>query len=104
MSNQAVTTLKNLRVYTTYKLKYPVALADGSELTEINLRRMKGSDQEAFENQKFDFDKDSYKITKFFIVRLSTLVPEDVNEIDNFDIQELGKLITALVSEGKSKD
>lgn len=103
MSNQAVTTLRNLRVYTTYTLKYPVDLPDGTRLTEINLRRMKGADQEAFENQRFDFEKDSYKITKFFIARLSTLVPEDINEIDGADITALSKLITELVTEGKSE-
>lgn len=65
---------------------------------------MKGVDQAAFEDQRFNLEQDSYKITKFFLTRLSNLIPEDIDEIDQADLTELNKLITALVSEGKSND
>lgn len=101
MSNLATATLKNLRVFKTYRLKYPLTQPDGNEISEINIRRIKGADQEAFEGQRFDLEKEGYKITKFWIVRLSSLVPEDVNELDVSDIQALGELIAELAEEGK---
>ncbi|WP_455482962.1 phage tail assembly protein [Haemophilus parahaemolyticus] len=104
MANAATNLMNNLRSYKTYQLKYPVATPDGGTITEVALRRLKGSDQAALESQNFDFEKESYKITKFFLTRLSNLIPEDIDEFDQADLQELSKLITDLVNEGKSED
>ncbi|UTU48075.1 phage tail assembly protein [Mergibacter septicus] len=100
--NQATTLLKNLQAYTTYTLSYPITQPDGTQIKEVVLRRIKGSDQAAFESQQFDMEKDNYKINRFFIVRLSNLLPEDVDEMDLKDILGLGELITKLINEGKS--
>ncbi|KAA6209023.1 phage tail assembly protein [Avibacterium paragallinarum] len=102
--NTATKLMNNLRSYTTYTLKYPVEAPDGNTIKEVALRRMKGADQAAFEEQRFNLEQDGYKITKFFLTRLSNLIPEDIDEIDQADLTELNKLITALVSEGKSND
>ncbi|MDD7545225.1 phage tail assembly protein [Actinobacillus porcinus] len=102
--NQATQMLNNFRVFKTYKLQYPVKQPDGNEITEVQLRRMKGADQKALEARNFDFEKDGYKITEFFLVRLTNLVPEDIDELDNVDLAELNKMITELATEGKSKD
>ena len=104
MANAATTLMNNLRSYKTYTLKYPVATPDGSTITEVTLRRLKGSDQAAYESQDFNAEKDGYKITKFFLTRLSNLIPEDIDEFDQADLQALGKLITDVVAEGKSED
>ena len=101
MANAATALMNNLRSYKTYTLKYPVATPDGSTITEVTLRRLKGSDQAAYESQDFNA---GYKITKFFLTRLSNLIPEDIDEFDQADLQALGKLITDLVTEGKSED
>ncbi|KMK50614.1 hypothetical protein RO21_10870 [[Actinobacillus] muris] len=102
MSNQAVETLKNLRVYTTYQLKHPVDLADGTRLTEINLRRLKGKDLGDFEEKRLD-SKHEYQMVKFFVNRLSNLTFEDIDELDGIDINGLTVLIVDLLLEGKPK-
>lgn len=104
MSNTATKLMNNFRSFKTYQLKYPVATPDGSTITEVALRRIKGADQAAFESQDFNAEKDGYKITRFFLTRLSNLVPEDIDEFDQADIQALGRLITDLVTEGKSEN
>ena len=102
--NKATQILNNFRVFKTYKLQYPVKQPDGNEITEVQLRRMKGADQKALEAKNFDFEKDGYKITEFFLTRLTDLVPEDIDELDNADLAELNQMITELATEGKSKD
>ncbi|MDO9949860.1 phage tail assembly protein [Glaesserella parasuis] len=102
-SNEAVTTLKNLRVYTTHKLKYPITKPDGEVLNEINLRRIKGSDLEAFENKNFNPETDDYKMVRFYLNRLSNWVYEDIDELDAADFNALSTLIIELVTEGKPK-
>lgn len=103
MANTATNLMNNLRSYKTYTLQYPVAVPDGTTITEVTIRRIKGSDQAAFESQGFDFEKDNYKITKFFLTRLSNLIPEDIDEFDQADLRALNNLITELVTEGKSE-
>lgn len=102
MSNQAQTILRNLNIQTTYKLKYPVVLADGTTLTELDIRRPKGRDQRLFEEKQFDFEKEAVKISRFYIQQLTKLVPEDIDDLDGADINALNEIILALITEGKS--
>ncbi|WP_236966777.1 hypothetical protein [Mannheimia haemolytica] len=42
MANAAQQVLTNLRVQTTYKLQYPIALPDGRVIETLDVRRPKG--------------------------------------------------------------
>lgn len=44
MANAAQQVLTNLRVQTTYKLQYPIALPDGRVIETLDVRRPKGKD------------------------------------------------------------
>lgn len=104
MANAAQQVLTNLRVQTTYKLAYPITKPDGETLTELQVRRIKAKDMREFEAQNFDEHQDGIRMANFYILRLTNLVPEDLDEMDACDYNKLTKLIIELVKEGKSEE
>lgn len=104
MANAAQQVLTNLRVQTTYKLAYPITKPDGETLTELQVRRIKAKDMREFEAQNFDEHQDGIRMANFYLLRLTNLVPEDLDEMDACDYNKLTKLIIELVKEGKSEE
>lgn len=103
MANTAQSVLRNLNIQTTHKLVYPITLPDGQVITEIDVRRPKGKDFRLFEDKGFNPETDAIKISRFYIQQLTTLVPEDIDELDATDINALNDIILALLTEGKSE-
>lgn len=103
MSNEAQKVLSNLRVYKTYLLKYPISTPSGETITEISIRRMTLADREQIENQGFDYEKQGVKAAKFVLLRLSNLVPEDLEQLDNEDFVALEGFAVELIKGGKSE-
>lgn len=101
MANTAQTVLRNLNIQTTHKLAYPITLPDGKVISEIDVRRPKGKDFRLFEEKGFNTDTDAIKISRFYIQQLTSLVPEDIDELDGADINALNDIILALLTEGK---
>lgn len=104
MTNTAQQVLNNLRVQTTYQLKYPIHQPDGSVIESLQIRRIKGRDLRDFESQQFDTEKDNIKMANFYICRLTNILPEDLDEMDNEDIQAMTEIITKLLTAGKSEN
>lgn len=102
MANAAQQVLTNLRVQTTYKLIYPLTLPDGSVIDSLEVRRPKGRDFRLLDEKGFDPEKDGVKILRFYIQQLTTLVPEDIDELDAADIKGLNNLLEEMLVEGKS--
>lgn len=102
MANAAQQVLTNLRVQTTYKLQYPIALPDGTVIETLDVRRPKGKDFRLLDEKGFDPEKDGVKILRFYIQQLTTLVPEDIDELDAADIKGLNNLLEDMLVEGKS--
>lgn len=57
MANAAQQVLTNLRVQTTYKLQYPIALPDGRVIETLDVRRPKGKDFRLLDEKGFDPEK-----------------------------------------------
>ncbi|QLB43537.1 phage tail assembly protein [Mannheimia pernigra] len=102
MANAAQQVLTNLRIQTQYKLKYPLTLPDGSVIESLDVRRPKGRDFRLLDEKGFDPEKDGVKILRFYIQQLTTLVPEDIDELDADDIKGLNNLLEEMLVEGKS--
>lgn len=104
MTNTAQQVLNNLRIQSTYTLQYPIHQPDGKVISELQVRRIKGKDLRDFENAGFDAEKDAIKMTNFYILRLTGILPEDLDEMDSTDVNNLSQIIMDLVTEGKSGD
>lgn len=104
MANAAQQVLTNLRIQTNYKLAYPITKPDGETITELQVRRVKARDMRDFEAQDFNDETDGVKMANFYLLRLTNLVPEDLDEMDACDYNHLTKLIIDLVKEGKSEE
>lgn len=102
MANAAQQVLTNLRIQTTYKLKYSITQPDGNVIESLDVRRPKGKDFRLLDEKGFDPEKDGVKILRFYIQQLTTLVPEDIDELDADDIQGLNNLLEEMLVEGKS--
>lgn len=104
MANAAQGVLRNLNIQTTYKLQYPIEVPDGSTITELDIRRPKGKDFRLLEEKGFDAEKEGVKILRFYIQQLTTLVPEDIDELDAEDLNGLRHIIEQMLGVGKSDE
>lgn len=100
MANKAQTVLRNLNIHTAYELKYPIIQPDGNVIKELDIRRPKGKDFREFEDKNFP-NEAGVAISRFWIQKLTSLVPEDIDELDGADLIALNKTLEALISEGK---
>lgn len=75
---------ENLGATKTVKLKYPVRLATGENLTELKLCRPRVGDLRAVAHLSSDAEQE---LTIF--ARITGLVPEDLDELDLYDYKQV---------------
>lgn len=82
--NEAQKIQNELGATQTVKLKYPVRLATGETLTELNLRRPRVGDLRAVAHLSGDAEQELA-----IFARVTGLVPEDLDELDLADYKQV---------------
>ncbi|TNG92248.1 phage tail assembly protein [Pasteurellaceae bacterium USgator11] len=88
--------LKDLLIFRTIKLEYPIKDGHGNDITELNVRRAKAKDL-----RKMSSEKDSASQEIFLFAQLTGLVMEDIDELDIADYGQLQDAFKAM-AKGKS--
>lgn len=87
--------LKELLIFRTIKLEYPITDGHGKEITELNVRRAKAKDLRRMQGVT-NLEKNIS-----LLAMLTGLVPEDLDDLDIADVQQAVQTLEQM-QKGKS--